>query len=186
MVAAMSEIADRHRKLAAAFTARVEAVPAQRWDNPSPCEGWTARDVVGHVIDVAHMYFQLIGHEQPRGPSVHDDPVAAWATTRDAVQAALEDPVVATTEYDGQFGRKSFEAGIDQLLCFDLLVHAWDLARATGLDERLDPAEVRAAFEMAKPMDDMLRTPGVCGPKVEPPAGADEQTRLLAFLGRTV
>ncbi|MGH3980561.1 MAG: hypothetical protein ACRDRZ_16435 [Pseudonocardiaceae bacterium] len=41
-------------------------------------------------------------------------------------------------------------------------------------------------FEVAQPMDEMLRTPGVCGPKLDPPPGADEQARLLAFLGRAV
>jgi hypothetical protein len=58
------------------------------------------------------------------------------------------------------------------------------LARATGGDERLDPNDVHEAFEASKPMDEMLRTPGVCGPKLDPPPGADEQTQLLAFLGR--
>ncbi|NDL56838.1 TIGR03086 family metal-binding protein [Phytoactinopolyspora mesophila] len=182
----MSEIADRHRRLAAAFTERVEAIPEQRWENPSPCPGWTARDVVGHVIEAGQSYFTLIGQEPPSGPPVDRDPVAAWVAVRDGVQAALEDPDTATTEYDGVFGRMTFENGINQLFCFDLLVHAWDLARATGLDERLDPHEVYAAFEMVKPMDDMLRGSGAFGPKVRPPREADQQTRFLAFLGRTV
>ena len=59
-------------------------------------------------------------------------------------------------------------------------------SRATGGDERLDPDEVHAVFEAMQPMDEMMRVPGVFGPKVEAPPGADEQTRLLAFMGRRV
>jgi len=66
----------------------------------------------------------------------------------------------------------------------DLAVHSWDLARAAGLDDRLDPEDVHRTFELVEPMDDMLRTPGVCGPRLDAAPGADEQTRLLAFLGR--
>jgi hypothetical protein len=60
-----------------------------------------------------------------------------------------------------------------------------DLARATGLDERLDPDAVARMLDGIEPMDEALRSSGHYGPKVEVPEGADEQTRLLAFLGRT-
>ena len=65
-----------------------------------------------------------------------------------------------------------------------MLIHTWDLARAAGLDERLDPTEVHRVFETMKPMDEKMRAPGAIGPKLEPPPGADEQTQLLAFMGR--
>jgi uncharacterized protein (TIGR03086 family) len=63
-------------------------------------------------------------------------------------------------------------------------MHTWDLARATGQDERLDPAECEALLTGMEPMDDVLRQSGQYGPKVEVPADADVQTRLLAFIGR--
>jgi uncharacterized protein (TIGR03086 family) len=66
----------------------------------------------------------------------------------------------------------------------DTCIHTWDLARAVGGDERLDPDVVRLSWEMLEPMDAMLRRPGVFGPKLDAPADADEQTRLLYFLGR--
>lgn len=47
----MSEIADRYARLADAFTDRIRSTPGDLWDAPSPCEGWTARDVVAHVIN---------------------------------------------------------------------------------------------------------------------------------------
>jgi uncharacterized protein (TIGR03086 family) len=78
------------------------------------------------------------------------------------------------------------EEMIGRLLCSDTIVHTWDVARATGQDERLDPAGVSYAFTMLLPADDAIRGPGSFGPKIDPPPGADEQTRFLCFLGRDV
>jgi uncharacterized protein (TIGR03086 family) len=180
----MTEISERFHRRAASFTSRVEAVPPDRWDNPSPCEEWTARDIVQHMVDNAQRFYGLVGRELPPGPSVTEDPVGAWKGARDAIQAGLDDPDIATLEYDGQMGKGTFEQGVDRFGGTDLVIHAWDLARATGGDERLDPDDVHAVYESLKPMDDMMRSPGAFGPKLEPPPGADEQTRLLAFAGR--
>ena len=66
----------------------------------------------------------------------------------------------------------------------DVLIHTWDLARATGLDETLDPDEVQGMADAMEPMDQMLRDSGHFGPRVPVPDDADEQTKLLAFTGR--
>jgi uncharacterized protein (TIGR03086 family) len=177
-------VADRFRLLAAAFTDRVEAVPPDRWESLSPCEGWAARDVVRHMVGNVDMFFGMIGRSRPAGPSVDDDPGGAWAAARDAMQAALDDPDVAGAEYDGMFGRTTLEQSVDRFMAVDLVVHSWDLAHAVGGDERLDPDEVHRVYEELQPMDDMLRAPNAFGPKLDAPEGADEQGRLLAFLGR--
>ena len=70
--------------------------------------------------------------------------------------------------------------------CFDTLVHTWDLARAIGQDERLDADAVTFSFDALRPNDEAIRGPGSYGPRLDPPPGADEQTRFLAFLGRRV
>src|SRR3546814_18559900 len=93
------------------------------------------------------------------------------------VQVALDDPAVADREFDGSFGKNTFAGGVDQFICADLVVHAWDLARATGGDERLDPDEVHALYEAMLPLDEAIRQPGAVGPKDEPPPDADEPTR---------
>ncbi len=67
----------------------------------------------------------------------------------------------------------------------DVLMHTWDLARATGQDERLDEERCRQLYEGMLPMDDVLRQSGQYGPKVPVPEDADWQTRLLGFIGRT-
>src|SRR5438067_3438415 len=134
----MSETADRYRERAVAFTEKVEGVPDDRWEAQSPCEDWTARDVVRHMVSVSGMFLGFVGQDPPPAPSVDDDPKTAWSVTRDALQAALEDPKVAQQEYDGMFGKTTFEKSVGQFVCADLVVHNWDLSRATGQDDSLD------------------------------------------------
>lgn len=176
--------ADRYRALAQTFTQKVAAVPAARWDAESPCEGWTAREVVRHVIDSQRDIVRVVGLELPPGPSFDDDPAAAWAATRAAVQDILDDPARATLEYDGHFGRTDLAATIERFYCFDLVVHGWDIAQATGIDTTIPAADLAWVDQVAHSLGDSLRMPGVCGPAIDVPADADEQTRVLAFLGR--
>jgi len=182
----MTEIADRYRRRAAAFSVRVDAVPDDRWSSPSPCEGWTTAQVVAHVAEAATLFLGLVDREPPPAPDAADDPVGAWQASRDAILAGLEDPAIAGLEYEGQLGQATFEMAIDRFASPDLVIHTWDLSRAAGLDDRLDPDDVHSIFEAMKPLDEMLRASGSFGPKVEPPEGADEQARFLAFLGRRV
>jgi uncharacterized protein (TIGR03086 family) len=180
----MSETSERYQRLAAELTAKVEAVAPDQWSSPTPCEDWTARDLIGHMVDTSRMFLGFVGVELPAAPGAGDDPVAAWTSARDAVQAALDDPDVAERSYEGAFGSSTFEEGVGRWICIDLVVHGWDLARATGQNERIDPAEARRVYEALAPMDEMMRGPQAFGPKLEPPDGADEQARVLAFLGR--
>lgn len=177
-------IADRYRRLSDTFTRTVESVPADRWDSPSPCEGWTARDVLRHVIDTHSYPLAPAGLTLPPAPSVDDDPLAAWTQTRDAALDILDDPARAGLEYDGSMGRTSVARTFDAFLGFDLAVHRWDVARATGVDETIPAEDLAMVAAFADRMGDQLHTPGVCGPAVEVPADADEQTRVLGVLGR--
>ena len=182
----MTAIADRYRRLAAAFTAKVAAVPSDRWDDASPCEGWSASDVVQHVTDTQGMFLGFIGRSVGETSSDASDRMAAWTAARDAVQGALDDRPSATTKFQGYLGETSFEEAVDRFLSFDLVIHGWDLARATGQDERIDPAEVQRLTAQVPEFGDAARSPNVFGPALEPPPGADEQVRLLALLGRRV
>jgi uncharacterized protein (TIGR03086 family) len=180
----MTDIPARYARLAEEFAATIAAVPTDRWGNRSPCPEWTARDLVRHVVETQGTFLGLVGRELGPVPSVDVDPGAAWDAARKAVQADLDDPARAGAEYDGYFGRSTFAGAVDGFVCFDLIVHRWDLARATGLDERLDPADVRSVMEQTAAFGETLRSDQICGPALTPPDGADEQTRMLAFLGR--
>ncbi len=179
----MSEIADRYRRLSGEFTDTVAGVPADQWSAPTPCEGWDARQLVQHVVDSHKLFLGFIGDELDP-PSADDDPMAAWVVARDAVQAVLDDPERASTEFTGMFGETTFEAGVDRFLSFDQVIHRWDLARATGQDTSIDDAEVARLMESAKSFGDAMRGPGAFGPEVDAPADADPQAKLLAYLGR--
>jgi uncharacterized protein (TIGR03086 family) len=180
----MTEISDRYRRLSQAFADTVAAVPDDRWSSPSPCEDWTAVDVVRHVVQTPGMFFGMIDAEYPEPPSVDDDPDAAVAAARDAMQRALDDPQTATTQFDGFFGRTSFEQAVDRFVNFDLVVHRWDLARASGLDETMPPDEVARLSEEVAGFGEAARSPGVFGPEIDVPPDADPQTALLGQLGR--
>ncbi|CAM01144.1 TIGR03086 family metal-binding protein [Saccharopolyspora erythraea] len=180
----MSDISERYRALAAEFTRRVAAVPAGSWENPSPCEGWTARDVLRHVVEVHRDMPSWAGLSVTLHRHVDDDPVGAWSEARDAIQELLEDPDRAGKRYDGIFGPTTAEATVDRFLGFDLLVHGWDIARATGQDESLPEHEVTRVYADARALGDNLRRSGVCGPEVVVGEDASEQEKLLAFLGR--
>jgi uncharacterized protein (TIGR03086 family) len=189
---AVSEAATRFATVSAGFTARVEAVPADAWNRPAPCEGWVARDVVRHLVEwIPGPGFLLGAFEIDTGPipSVDTEPAAAWAVVSDAIQRGLDDPLIATRVEDcGPPGRLSFEDAVNMTCTPDVLIHTWDLARATGLDERLDPGEVHrqlAGIEHMPPeIDAAMRNSGHYGPRVAVADDSDEQTRLLAFMGR--
>jgi uncharacterized protein (TIGR03086 family) len=178
--------ADRYRRVAGTFTDRAREVPADEWDNPAPCEGWVARDVVRHMVDWMPALLESGADVQlPSGPSVDDDPVAAWTTLSDGIQALLDDPETASKPFSHpQAGDHQLDDAIGMFIVGDVLVHTWDLARATGLDETLDPEEVAAQYEGMEPMDEVLRASGHYGPRVAVPDDADMQTKLIAFTGR--
>ncbi len=181
----MSEISDRFTKVAGQFTQRVVTVPAGAWDNPAPPEDWVARDVVGHLVDWIPSFLGIYaGVELPAGPPVADDPVAAWMALRDALQATLDDPQTAARACNPPPGPTTVEQAVDQFMTNDILVHTWDLARATGLDETLDAEEVHRLLLAMQPYDDALRASGQYGPRVEVADDADDQTKLIAFTGR--
>ena len=71
----MSEIAERYRRLSSAFAQRLAAVPDDAWENASPCEGWTARDVAWHVVETPAMFFRFVGEEVL--PPSRDVPIPA-------------------------------------------------------------------------------------------------------------
>lgn len=176
---------ERFRRIAGTFADVLAAVPDAGWDAPSPCAGWVARDVVVHLVEWVPAVIGRSGLDLGGGPDAADDPVAAWAHLAGALQAALDDPAVATRTFDaGPPGTLSVEQAIDMLVTGDVLVHTWDVAVAAGLDVRLDPVVTHEMLVGMEPMDEVLRSSGHYGPKIAVAPDASEQDRLLAFTGR--
>jgi uncharacterized protein (TIGR03086 family) len=183
----MTNVAGRYRKVAAAFTERVRGVDDAAWSNPSPCEGWVARDVVRHLVDWVPPFLASGAPVAiPPLPDVDDDPVRAWEALDSALQGILDDPATAEIVFDHpQAGTHPLDQAIAMFVLGDVLVHTWDLARAAGLDDRLDPDECKAMADGIEPMGDALAKSGHYSAATPfDAATADDQTRLLALTGR--
>jgi uncharacterized protein (TIGR03086 family) len=176
--------AERHRQVAGLFTER--ACGTRSWDTPSPVPEWTARDVVRHLTEWFPAFLASgAGLDLPRGPSVDENPVAAWQVHCDGVQAVLDDPQTAHRELaNPHIGRLPLDTAIDQFYTADVFMHTWDLSRATGQDDRLDPDFCAQLLGGMEQMEQAIRSSGQFGARVEVPDGADTQTRMLGFIGR--
>ncbi len=177
----------RYRARADAFEQKIANVEPDQWDNQSPCAKWTARGVVDHVID---MHGVMLGHQIPRT----DDPLTDFRKARSQVQQAL-DSDRATSEVPTPGGSMTLEDHVDQVVSDDLVLHGWDLARATGQDETIPAADVErlwaAATAVPPELMERFRTPGAFGPGIEVygqeiPVAQDAplQDRLLGYVGR--
>ncbi|GAA4952634.1 TIGR03086 family metal-binding protein [Actinoplanes utahensis] len=176
--------AQRHHQIAADFTTRVEG--AKDWDAPSPVPGWTARDVVRHLVEWLPGFLAGgAGVTLPAGPGADQDPVQAWHVQRAAVQELLVDPETANRTFrNPHIGDVPLDQAIDRFYTTDVFLHTWDLARATGQDATLDAGQCADLLAGMEPMDAMLRASGQFGPAVPVPADADPQARLIGFIGR--
>jgi uncharacterized protein (TIGR03086 family) len=176
--------ADEHDQIAGAFTDRVVGV--RDWDAPAPVEGWVARDVVRHLVTWLPGFLASSSEVRlPTGPSVDEDPVGAWQSHAAAVQAVLDDPTTASEVVrNPHLGEMPLELAISRIYTADVFLHTWDLARATGQDDRLDAERCAQMLAGMQPMDEVLRSSGQYGPRVPVPDDADPQTQLLGFIGR--
>ncbi|NDU77826.1 TIGR03086 family protein [Actinomadura sp. DSM 109109] len=172
------------------FEAVLAAVPADRWLSPSPCEGWAAVDVAGHVtagllVVEARAAGRRLPEDDPGWRAVAGaDPVASWRRTRARTMGALTPEALERTV--------QLALGLEMTLRewlegypLELLVHAWDLAQASGQSVVFDADLVGPALATAERMAPGGRAAGMLGPEVAVPEGADDQARLLAVFGRS-
>lgn len=184
-VISATDVAARFDRLSQQLADRIRAVPEGAWDNPSPCEGWTARDVVAHLVEWIPGYLGAHGVPTPDLPPVADDPLGAWTAVADVVRSALADPATAERPVETPYFTRPLAEIVDMIVTSDVMVHGWDLARATGQDEVLDPEMVQRMLASVGSMpEEAMQAGGMFGPRVEVPEGADDQTKLLALLGR--
>jgi uncharacterized protein (TIGR03086 family) len=176
--------ADRHRRVAAAFWAA--AAGTRDWDAPTPVPEWVARDVVAHLLGWFPPFLRDgSGIELPSGTSVADDPAAAWEYHSAALQAVLDDPATADRVFAHvHLPEMPVPDAVERFYTTDVLMHTWDLARAGGLDDGLDPAECETVLAGMLPMDEVLRNSGHYGPKQPVADDASPVLRLMAFVGR--
>jgi uncharacterized protein (TIGR03086 family) len=183
-----NEVAELYRRGIDSFGERVHAVGDDQWHLPTPCSEWDVRALVNHLVYEmrwAKPLFEGSTIEEVgdrfEGDLLGDDPKGAWDDAAKAAAAALPadlERLVHLSFGDVPGGEYAMQ------LHADLLVHGWDLARAIGEEERLDPEAVEACSAWFQEREEAYRMGGAVGPRPQLPADVDAQTELLAAFGR--
>jgi uncharacterized protein (TIGR03086 family) len=170
------------------FESVLAGVTPGRWDAPSPCPGWSAADVAGHVVGnlQATEAFATGRYDGDRDAqpvsAIGDDPLATWRVARADLMAVLDSRALAqiVPSPTGLMTLGEFLKSCPM----EFLVHTWDLAQATGQAAVLDAGLVRDALEPARQFAPMARLVSMIGPECPVAQDADDLTRLLAIFGR--
>lgn len=187
----MSSIADLHDRALASTRRIVAGVRADQWHDATPCEDMDVHDVVNHIVSgnfwvaplVEGRTIEEVG-DRYDGDVLGDDPTAAYDTSAEPAAAAFHRPGALDAPVAVSYGPVPGRVYAGHRF-LDVLIHGWDVAKATGQDTTLDAELVEACWELAQREADMVRGSGVFGKEVPVPHDAPLQDRLLAFLGRT-
>ncbi|MGW2178340.1 TIGR03086 family metal-binding protein [Streptomyces sp. NPDC001732] len=187
----VDEILERHGEALRLFTDRVHAVRDDQWSAPTPCTEWTVRDLVAHLTAEQLWVPSLVTEGRTvaevgdafDGDVLGEDPVAAWERAAAGARGAFEAPGALERTVNLSYGDTPADAYCAQMVA-DAVVHAWDLSRAIGADERLPALLVDFTRREVGPYAKDLSGSGLFAPPVGTPADADPQTELLALLGR--
>lgn len=169
----------------------VGEVPATAWGRPSPCAGWTALDVLGHLGTAIGMGTSLLRGEQPTWPEaarpadlVKGEPAAYWTGLATEARAALQGADL-TLEMDTPMGKRTVA---DRLAfpAIDLFVHAWDIGQSAGIDVTVPDDLIEFAHAYIDPIPaEMVRGPkGAFGPEADAGPEASPTDAFMAWTGR--
>ncbi|BBH16178.1 hypothetical protein Back2_04650 [Nocardioides baekrokdamisoli] len=170
--------AENHRNRAAAFGGLVAGVTD--WSAPTPVAGWTARDVLTHLVSWPAAFLASAGIDLPPVPS---EPVAAWTSHAARLQALFDDSpdlVISGTP----MGPQPVAELLDQIYTGDVFLHSWDLALASGQLPPLDEETSAMMLAGMTTIEPMLRDSGQYGPAVHVGADRSAVDRLIGFIGR--
>ncbi len=186
----MTSLPELHRSALEATGRIVHGIGAAQLDAPTPCEGMDVRALLDHVIGGNRWVAPLVDGQTIEqvgdrldGDQVGDDPAASYDASAAEAAAAFERPGAMEAPVAVSYGPVPGEVYAGHRFV-DVLVHGWDLAVATGQDRTLDPGLVAACWDVVRPQQDLLRASGMFGDEVPVAGDADEQTKLLAVLGR--
>ncbi|WP_248581112.1 TIGR03086 family metal-binding protein [Nocardioides sp. InS609-2] len=178
----MNPTAQRFHDRAQRFGEIIDAADGQ-WDAPTPCDDWSVRDVIDHAVETERDFFDKRGLDLAPAPDT-TDLAQAWRAHTAAMVDVLGRDGVAETAYDGYFGPTTVADTMADFYGWDLMIHSWDIARATGQEWSIADEEVERLNRTADGWGDALHSEGVCAPEVALPDDASAQDRLLARLGR--
>jgi uncharacterized protein (TIGR03086 family) len=148
-------------------------------DAKTPCDDWDVRTLLDHMLETQRYFLGSARGEDASPPSrtppatLSDDPVADLDAVRRDMLATYGER--GTIEQTGPALGVAFT---------DLLVHSWDLARATGQDETMPDGLAAAAYESVHGKFTAEQRKGLFKPEVSIGDDASPQDRLLAYTGR--
>ena len=173
------------------LTEAVEQVPPESWDQPSNLDGWSMRDLVGHVTGSAAKIVTLVeGGDVWKGPSQPADWKCEDPAARLRELAARLQDALPSADLDAMRASPEGEVPLRRALTYpvsDLALHSWDVYRSQ--DRLVELPEGLLAFcrELVESVpENMLRRPGGFGPAQPVPEDATPTARLMAYLGRSV
>ena len=182
------------RPAAAQMADLLANVPDDAVDGPTPCEGFALGQLIGHVIGFAQVF--TLSARKELGPMTATPPKPddadlepGWQQRAAEHLAALGEAWQADDAWDGmtQAGGVDLPGAVAGRIVLDeLVVHGWDVARATGQPFEPDDgyvAEVEATVTQFRG-DNTGEVPGLFGPTVAVPANATPFERLLGLTGR--
>lgn len=183
------ELGDLYRGSVTTWTGRVADLGSHAWDAPTtPCAEWSVKELVNHVVGEDRWTVPLVRGSSPAevgdtldGDLLGDDPTIAVTQSAAAALAVVREHLPAGGTVQLSYGEEDLAEYVRQLAA-DHLLHAWDLAVATGGDRRLDPELVATVADWFADREDAYRRAGAIGPRVD--AGGDPQSDLLAAAGR--
>ena len=184
-------IAELHGRASAATSRIVHGIKDDQWSDPTPCADWDVRTVVNHIVSENLWVAPLLAGrsiadvgDQFEGDVLGDDPAGAYDSSAAEADAAFAAPGAMQAPVGVSYGPIPGEEFAEHRF-FDVLVHGWDVAKATGQDTTLDPELVDACWRIADGMRDMIAGTPYFGDEVPVAPDADLQTRLLGLLGRS-
>jgi uncharacterized protein (TIGR03086 family) len=184
------ELTELFQKAILEFDRRVRVVGQGQWHDPTPCSEWDVHDLTNHVVNELRWVTPLtegktiaeVG-DRLDGDLLGDDPRAAANEAIREANSAVQEPGVMERTVHISFGDVPGEEYISQVTA-DVAIHSWDLARAIGADDTLEPGLVEFAYDFLEPQVQQWRAGGAFGPAVNVPDDADLQTKLLGMVGR--
>jgi uncharacterized protein (TIGR03086 family) len=185
------DIAALHAKALEDTGRTVAGISIDQLDRATPCEGWDVRALLNHLVSGNEWAAELgagrtieeVG-DRLDGDVIGSDPSAAYEASAERAGGVFLRPGALEAPCAVSYGPVpgSVYAGHRFI---DVLIHGWDLAKATGQDTKLAPDLVEACFEVVEPQRGVLAASGMFGSDQQVLPGADRQTELLAMLGRT-
>ena len=145
MTDAFDGITERVALASAGFEERLRKVGRDRWMAPTPCGDWNVRQLVNHVTRGNLNYRDLVAGASSAdflrrrdADALGDDALGAFRESVATCLAAFREPGALDRTLDYPLGRIRGAQAL-AVRTTDTTIHTWDLARATGLAEDLDP-----------------------------------------------